>query len=518
MKRSRTVFGLLMCVALVASACGGDDGESGGGEARLDASVKEGVASQIGETTATSAAAAEISSMEEYEAFWAEQRQVIVDKIKTNGWGVDEATNTLNGPEGFTIDLSACPSNWSNTQGLTDTEIKVGQSTAFSGTLADYGNMSRAMQVYLDYVNENGGVTDSEGKTRTFNLIAKDDGYDPARGIPNVDELLDRDQTFMIHNGGSAIVMRTYDKINERCVPHPLAWTGHPAWGDPVNHPWTTGALLSYFTEAILWGSYIEEHLPPGAKVAGLAMNNDFGAAYIAGFESFLAQSDHDIEFVYETIEPTAPDVKNEMTTLAAEDPDVFIAMTTGVTCTLAIQEAAQNGLNESAELLWQPSVCKALSFVGEDVVGDSSDGWMIAGGGYIDINDSGFADHVAIKWARGLLEDAGIDPGSSGNLSAGFHFGWPLVEAFRIAGQLDGGLTRTNFILAWRAMDLESPFMLPGVRLTLNGNKDAYLVEGTEFARFDSAQQSWVQEGATIDLSGESAPCAWDQAIANCQ
>src|SRR5690606_18374079 len=116
--------------------------------------------------------------------------------------------------------------------------------------------------------------------------------------------------------------------------PHPLAWTGHPAWGDPVNHPWTTGALLSYFTEAILWGSYIEENLPPGAKVAGLVMNNDFGAAYTAGFETFLSQSDHDIEFVYETIEPTAPDVRNEMTTLAAQDPDVFIAMTAGVSCT----------------------------------------------------------------------------------------------------------------------------------------------------------------------------------------
>lgn len=206
------------------------------------------------------------------------------------------------------------------------------------------------------------------------------------------------------------------------------------------------------------------------------------------------------------------------MTTIAAQDPDVFIAMTAGVSCTLAIQEAALNGLKESAQQLWQPSVCKAISFVGESVVGDSSDGWLIAGGGFMDLNDQGFQDNVAVQWARGLLEDAGIDPKSSGNLSAGFHLGWPLVEAFRIAGELDGGLTRTNFMLAWRAMDLESPFMLPGVRLTLNGNKDAYLIEGTEFARFDSAAQSWVQEGAVIDLSGQSSPCAWDQNIANCR
>ena len=28
-----------------------------------------------------------------------------------------------------------------------------------------------------------------------------------------------------------------------------------PAWGDPVNHPWTTGSLLNYNTEAVIWGA-----------------------------------------------------------------------------------------------------------------------------------------------------------------------------------------------------------------------------------------------------------------------
>ena len=488
-------------------------------QARLDEDVKSGVKEQLGaSSTSAVTPAVEPKNIQEYEAFWKTQRDAVVKKIKDAGWKLDPATNTVTGPEGYKIDLSTCPQGWSNTEGLTDTEIKVGQSTAFSGTLADYGNMSKAMQVYFDYVNASGGITDSTGKARKLSLTTKDDAYDPARGIPNVDELLDRDKTFMIHNGGSAIVMRTYDKINQRCVPHPLAWTGHPAWGDPVNHPWTFGSLLSYFTEAVLWGSYIEQTLPPGAKVAAIVINNDFGKAYEAGFRSFMSTSGHDIELVTETFEPSAPNVTNEMTTLAAQNPDVFIAMTAGVTCTQAIQEAAQNGLVDSAKQLWQPSVCKPLSFVGKDKVGDSSNGWLIAGGAVIDLNDPTFAEQPAIKWAREQLQKAGIDPKSSSSLSSGFNMGWPLVEAMRIAAQLDGGLNRTNLMLAWRAMDLVSPFHLPGVRLTLNGNKDAYLVETTEFARFDSAKQSWVQEGALIDVSGQSTPCSWDQTAGNCK
>ena len=60
--------------------------------------------------------------------------------------------------------------------------------------------------------------------------------------------------------------------------------TGHPAWGDPVNHPWTTGLLLAYNTEAVLGApsSSSTSRVPPDGKVtvAALVMNNDFGKAY----------------------------------------------------------------------------------------------------------------------------------------------------------------------------------------------------------------------------------------------
>ena len=60
----------------------------------------------------------------------------VVKRIKDNGWGTSADGKTLTGPEGFTIDLSKCPAGWSNTEGLTDTEIKIGYAAAAVGHAA----------------------------------------------------------------------------------------------------------------------------------------------------------------------------------------------------------------------------------------------------------------------------------------------------------------------------------------------------------------------------------------------
>ncbi|MGD9755538.1 MAG: hypothetical protein AB7W59_31490, partial [Acidimicrobiia bacterium] len=157
------------------------------------------------------------------------------------------------------------------------------------------------------------------------------------------------------------------------------------------------------------------------------------------------------------------------------------------------------------------------LSLVGDAAVGDASAGWMNVGGGQVDINDPPMADEPAIVFATDELQGAGLDPKSSSNLGAGFYLGWPYIETIRIAAALDGGLTRSNLILAARSLDLESPYLLPGIRITTNGNEDAYPIEGSEIASFDAAQQTWVRMGDILDLSGRSGLCAWDANAGRC-
>ncbi|MGD9749561.1 MAG: hypothetical protein AB7W59_01045 [Acidimicrobiia bacterium] len=194
MRGHRRVLAVGLTAALAAAACGGDDGGGGsdaGGEtaATVDAGVKAGVAEALGgssttaggDSTATTAATkARPTTMEEWEALWEEERAAIVARIKDEGWGKSADGNTLTGPEGFTIDLSACAAGWSDTEGLTDTEIKVGQAIALSGPAADYGNIARTLETLFAHYSEEGFFTDSEGKTRSIKLIYKDDGYDAA--------------------------------------------------------------------------------------------------------------------------------------------------------------------------------------------------------------------------------------------------------------------------------------------------------------------------------------------------
>ncbi|MPY96011.1 MAG: ABC transporter substrate-binding protein, partial [Acidimicrobiia bacterium] len=275
-------------------------------------------------------------------------------------------------------------------------------------------------------------------------------------------------------------------------------------------------------TEAVLWGAFIEQHLEElggSAKVAALVTTNDFGAAYESGFKAFLAQSPNadKIEYVTERVEPSAVNLKDPMTTIAAGEPDVFIGMLVGTPCSQAMTESAENGMNEAVAYKFISSVCKSSSFVGRDKVGEASDGWWVVGGGQKDINAPTYEDDAFIQWGQEVVRAAGHDPSTSGSFGSGLFYYWAYVQALRIAGELPGGLTRTNFLLAARTMDMTHPYLLEGIRFNFDGNADAYAVEGSDVSRYDAAQQAWVQDGPIIDLSGQSDNCAWDASAGIC-
>ncbi|MPY91949.1 MAG: ABC transporter substrate-binding protein [Acidimicrobiia bacterium] len=508
---------------LVAAACGGDDG-GGGTAASVDEGVRQGVESQLGSSSTTAGEATpQPTSMEQWEALWAEERAAMVARITENGWGTSADGATLTGPEGYTVDLSTCPAEWSDTEGLTDTEIKLGWPGPLSGAQADFGNMPRGAVAVLEHYAAQGAFADSEGKTREVNVIVRDDAYDTARTLPLLDEMLDSERVFAVATMISPGGLSSYDKTNARCVPQFLT-TGHPAWGDPVNHPWTTNMILSYSTEAVLWGSFIEQHLDEwggNATVASLVMSNDFGKAYDASFRAFIEQSPRaaDIEYVTEGLEPQAATITDQMTTLAAQQPDVYIAMLAGTSCTQSVTEAAQNGMKEELEILFLPSLCKASSFVGKEKVGgdgSAADGWWIVGGGVKDFNAEALDDDPWVAATRKVLEDAGYDWRSSGNLGWGASLGWQLTQALMVAGELPGGLTRSNFNLAWRTMDMTNPALVEGVKFNMNGNVDAYIIEGADISQFNAAEQRWEIQ-TIVELSGESDNCAWDPAAGAC-
>ncbi|KIE52833.1 MAG: hypothetical protein MB55_06250, partial [marine actinobacterium MedAcidi-G3] len=250
---------------------------------------------------------------------------MITAKMDAGEWGVN-SDNHLIGPEGMEVDLNACPADWDNKAGLTDDQIRFGQTTVQSGNLAAYGNLSLGMQIWFDYVDSLDVLSG-----RDIEFIIKDDGYVAAQTIEYVDELIESANVHLLQGLGSPNGLAVYDKINEECIPHPFYLSGHPAWGDPELHPWTTSYQMSYSTEAVLWGTWIKVNLADDlpVKVAGLVMDNDFGLAYEMGFEAYAEQNpDVVAEYLPVRHDPAAPTLTNEVTTIAAFDPDVFISMT----------------------------------------------------------------------------------------------------------------------------------------------------------------------------------------------
>jgi hypothetical protein len=141
---------------------------------------------------------------------------------------------------------------------------------------------------------------------------------------------------------------------------------------------------------------------------------------------------------------------------------------------------------------------------------GDAADGWYIVGGGVKDSTDPQYESDPFISWMNNTIEQQGLDPAISLYATGFGQYGWTHVEAMRIAAELDGGLNRTNMMLALRALDLQHPLLLDGIEFEADGLNDSYLIEGSEISQFSAGEQSWIQQGDIIDLNGQSANCNW--------
>jgi len=528
------LLAMVFAIALVATACGSDSvtdavtdagdaisdaavGDDGDGDDGDDGAMDDDDGAMDDDVSASDATETDVEDggvittpIADLEAQWAEQRAAIVADIKAAGYGVDG--DTLTGPGGWTVDLNNCPADWNDLGGINDGTITIGHTTAQSGALASYGNIGIGMEAYFDYVNENGGIG-PDGLQ--IDLITKDDAYVATQTQELVAELLQSEDPFYIQTLGSPNTFSVQGTMNENCVPHPMAMTGHQAWGDPDNNPWTSGLQLSYATEALLWTTWIEENVEPGAAVAGLVMDNDFGLAFESAFEAFAEESDHIGEVTLVRHDPAAATLTNEMTTLAASNPDVFISMTAGNACLLAIEEAARTGITDIADALFMPSVCKGVSAYMAPA-GEAADDWWIFGGGWKDSTDPQYATDSYMSWMNEQIGDAGLDIGVSAFATGFGQFGWPAVQALQIAAELDGGLSRTNYMIALRALRMDHPGLLEGIAFGQNGSEDAYLVEGSDLSQFDFENQSWRVE-RVVDLDGQSPNCEFDASEKSC-
>src|SRR5450755_4634084 len=73
--------------------------------------------------------------------------------------------------------------------GTSDTEIKLGQTSPFSGAASAYSEIARTQAAYIKMINAQGGVNG-----RKINLITLDDAYSPPKTVEQTRKLVEQEE------------------------------------------------------------------------------------------------------------------------------------------------------------------------------------------------------------------------------------------------------------------------------------------------------------------------------------
>src|SRR5579864_1171464 len=226
--------------------------------------------------------------------------------------------------------------------GATDTEIKIGQTLAFSGPASAYATIGRAQAAYIKMINDQGGVNG-----RKIKLIQYDDAYSPPKAVEQVRKLVESDEvllTFQIIGTPSNAAVQKY--LNAKKIPQLFAATGASRFTDPKNFPWTMGYNPNYFVEGRIYGQYILKN-HPNAKVGILYQNDDLGKDYLNGIKAGLGDKAASMVVAEASYEVSDPTIDSQILKLKAAGADLFFSAST--------PKFAAQAIKKNAELGWKP-------------------------------------------------------------------------------------------------------------------------------------------------------------------
>ena len=370
--------------------------------------------------------------------------------------------------------------------GVTDTEIKIGNTGPYSGPASSYGTVGRTLSAYFKMVNDQGGV-----KGRKINFISLDDAYSPPKTVEQVRRLVESDEVFLLFAPiGTATNIAIHKYVNDRKIPHLFVSSGHSKWDDPKNFPWTMGWWPSYYVEGTIFGRYVLENIA-NPKVAALTQNDDAGKEYIAGFKHALGERAKSIMVAEVSYLSTDPTVDSQVVRLASSGANVFLNGGTPKYVAQAIRKAREVG--------WKPvqivgstssSVKSSLEPAGlENSIG------IITAQYLKDPTDPQWAnDPEVIEW-RAFMDKYFPEGSKIEYLNAyAYAVGSSLVHVLKQTG---GNLTRENVMRqASNMKDVQIPLLLPGIRLNTSAT-DFSPIKQMQLAKFNG--KAWELFGPLI-------------------
>ncbi|HXQ51079.1 MAG TPA: ABC transporter substrate-binding protein [Stellaceae bacterium] len=369
--------------------------------------------------------------------------------------------------------------------GVSDTEIKLGQTQPYSGPLSALSAVGRAQGAYIKMIDDQGGING-----RKVNLISLDDGYSPPKTVEQTRKLVEEDGVLAIFGSlGTPANTAIYKYLNERHVPQLFIASGASKWRDYKTSPWTISGTINYVIEGGIYGKYIlRQH--PDAKIAVLYQNDDFGKDYLNGLKERLGDRANMIVATasYETSDPT---IDSQVISLKQSGADTLVEF--------SLTKFTSQAIRKVAELGWKPthfvpSTSNGIGAVLTPAGIDNSIGLLSAQTNKTAsdsqwANDPGYKDWLVFM--HKYLPDADIN---DIYYVAGYNQGQLIVQALRQCGD---ELTRENLMRqATNLKNVQTTMSLPGITVTTSPT-DYDVYHSARLSRFDG--KSWVLFGDLI-------------------
>jgi branched-chain amino acid transport system substrate-binding protein len=374
--------------------------------------------------------------------------------------------------------------------GASDSEIKIGNTSPYSGPVSALGALGKAEAAYFAMINDQGGING-----RKINLLTRDDGYSPPKTVEQTRKLVEEDQVLLIFGTvGTPPNTAIWDYLNDHKVPQLFIATSAEKWNDPKHHPWTMAWSPAYQAEARIYGRYILKNLPD-AKIAVLFQNDDFGNDYIAGLRQGLGDKADKLIVATQSYETTDPTVDSQIAALQGSGADVLLIAATTKFAALAIRRVYDIG--------WRPT--QFLSYVSNSVGAVMKSAGLEKGVGIIsaafdkdptDPQWQGTPEYTEwLAWMNKYNTSANIADAFAVD---GYGRAQTMVAVLKASGN---NLTRENVMREAASMhELKLPMLLPGITLS-TGADDYAPMKQMQLEKFDGS--SWKLFGEVISGSG---------------
>ena len=367
--------------------------------------------------------------------------------------------------------------------GVTDTEIKIGNTNPYSGPASSYAAIARTIDAYFKAVNEAGGING-----RKIKFISLDDGYSPPKTVEVVRQLVEQEKIFALFQPlGTPCNTAIHKYMNQRKVPQLFVATGASKWGDPKNFPWTMGFQPDYHTEAVIYAKHILASVKD-AKIAVLHQNDDYGRDYLGGFKEGLGKEAGRIVKTV-TYEATDPTVDSQIIQLKDSGANVFF--------NVSAPKAAAQGIRKAAEIDWKPvhylnNVSASVAAVMKPAGFDNAQG-IITAAYIMDATDKAWDNNEEMKAWRAWM-DKNMPQANKADLNDiyGYAVAALMTETLKRCGN---EMTRANLMKqAASFQKYRLPLLLPGITINTSPT-DFYPIQAVQLQRF---------KGETWELFGE--------------